>query len=84
MCMHHLHTTLQLQQHRSALVLTPNLAPGSHCHVQQTKDGFLEFLQVAGYVFCTVRSLVLHVGKLAVVPDFRRQGLGRALLQVCS
>jgi hypothetical protein len=83
--------------HASLAQKTASPAAESWCHLHtypapwvitsvflKSIDVLLTALQVVGYIFCTVRTLVLHVGKLAVVPQFRRQGLGRALLQVCQ
>lgn len=38
--------------------------------------------RVLGYIVCTTSSLVLHISKLAVVPEARRRGIASALLQV--
>ena len=38
--------------------------------------------QVVGYIVYTTHSLAAHIAKLAVREDLRRQGLGRALVQV--
>ena len=38
--------------------------------------------RVLGYIVCTTSSLVLHISKLAVVPEARRRGIASSLLQV--
>lgn len=39
-------------------------------------------VQVAGYVIITFSSVNAHVGKLAVRPECRRQGVASALMRV--
>ena len=37
--------------------------------------------EVVGYLIFTATGLVCHISKVVVVPELRRQGLGRALVQ---
>jgi GNAT superfamily N-acetyltransferase len=38
--------------------------------------------QVQGYVFLALSSINVHVGKIAVRPEWRRRGVASGLLQV--
>ena len=40
-------------------------------------------MQVVAYIIFTTTQLAIQITKLGVHPGFRRQGLGRKLLQVC-
>lgn len=37
--------------------------------------------QVVGYLVCNTNSFTVHISKVAVKPDCRRQGIARSLLQ---
>lgn len=41
-------------------------------------------MQVIGYVFCSNTGMNVHIVKIAVSSDFRRFGIGRALMKVSS
>ena len=48
-----------------------------HPHIAQADDR-----QVKGYLFLAFTSVNVHVGKVAVRPEWRRQGVARSLFEV--
>lgn len=51
-------------------------APRRYCRVLADPGD-----QLVGYLFCAWQHLDLHVLKIGVAPGFRRQGLGRRLME---